>query len=93
MSDFIATAFSTFLFALGLTFGGIWTFGPESFTFFYEKWVGFVTAALFMSALQALACYAFSFRSGAILALGGNTGNPIYDVSLALIPLSIYRFT
>jgi len=56
------------------------TFGPEAFTFFYRKWVGFVTAALLMSVLQGLACYAASFRPGALLALGGNTGNHIYDV-------------
>ncbi|KIM78549.1 hypothetical protein PILCRDRAFT_824465 [Piloderma croceum F 1598] len=72
-------AFSTFLFALGLTSGVIMTFGPEAFTFFYRKWVGFVTAALLMSVLQGLACYAASFRSDALLALGGNTGNHIYD--------------
>jgi hypothetical protein len=56
------------------------TFGPEAFTFFYNKWVGFVTAAVLMSVLQGLACYAASFRPGALLALGGNTGNHIYDV-------------
>jgi hypothetical protein len=76
----LVLAFSTFLFALGLTSGVIFTFGPEAFTFFYSKWVGFVTAAVLMSMLQALACYAASFRSGALLALGGNTGNHIYDV-------------
>jgi len=72
-------AFSTFLFALGLASGVIMTFGPESFTFFYHKWVGFVTAAVLMSVLQGLVCYAASFRSAALLALGGNTGNQVYD--------------
>lgn len=33
------------------------------------------------SVSQAVLVYAFSFRKGAILALGGNSGNPIYDVS------------
>ncbi|KAJ7364111.1 ERG4/ERG24 ergosterol biosynthesis protein [Mycena albidolilacea] len=72
-------AFSTFLLALGLTAGTIYRYGPESFTFFYEKFVGFITASLIMSVVQGVACYAASFRPGALLALGGNSGNPIYD--------------
>ncbi|KAJ7330501.1 ERG4/ERG24 ergosterol biosynthesis protein [Mycena albidolilacea] len=72
-------AFSTFLLALGLTGGTIYRYGPESFTFFYEKFVGFITASLIMSIIQGVACYAASFRPGALLALGGNSGNPIYD--------------
>lgn len=73
-------AFSTFLLALGLTSGYIWRFGPESFTFLYDKFIGFVTASLLMSVVQAAGCYAASFRQGALLALGGNSGNVIYDV-------------
>ncbi|KAF9221728.1 ERG4/ERG24 ergosterol biosynthesis protein [Gyrodon lividus] len=72
-------AFSTFLLALGITTGYIMRYGPQSFTFLYEKWVGFVTASLVMSVVQGLAVYAASFRKGALLALGGNSGNPIYD--------------
>ncbi|THH31180.1 hypothetical protein EUX98_g2997 [Antrodiella citrinella] len=72
-------AFSTFLLALGLTAGVIWRFGFQSFTFIYEKWVGFTTASVVMSVLQAFLVYAMSFRSGALLALGGNSGNFIYD--------------
>jgi len=72
-------AFSTFLLTMGLTIGYIWRFGPQSFTFIYEKWVGFVTASLIMSIFQGLYVYAFSFVPGKLLALGGNSGNPIYD--------------
>nr|QMU26480.1 delta 14-sterol reductase [Agaricus subrufescens] len=72
-------AFSTFLLALGIASGIIFNFGPQSFTILYDKWVGFLTASLLMSAVQALYCYALSFRSGTLLALGGNSGNPIYD--------------
>jgi hypothetical protein len=72
-------AFSTFLLALGLTTGLIYRNGAESFTFFYEKFVGFITASIIMSVVQAVACYASSFRPGALLALGGNSGNFIYD--------------
>ncbi|GBE84873.1 ERG4/ERG24 ergosterol biosynthesis protein [Sparassis latifolia] len=72
-------AFSTLLLALGLTSGYIWQYGPQSFTFVYDKWVGLVTAAILMSVVQGIACYAASFREGALLALGGNSGNVIYD--------------
>jgi hypothetical protein len=65
---------------LGFIAGTIYRYGPESFTFFYEKFVGFITASLIMSVVQGVACYAASFRPGALLALGGNSGNPIYDV-------------
>lgn len=72
-------AFSTYLLTLGITSGVIYRYGPESVTFIYNKWVGFVTASLLMSILQASACYFASFRSGKLLALGGNTGNHLYD--------------
>ena len=65
---------------MGVTAGWIWRFGPQSFTFIYEKWIGLTTAALLMSVLQAFTWYATSFREGALLALGGNSGNFIYDV-------------
>ncbi|TFY59454.1 hypothetical protein EVG20_g7785 [Dentipellis fragilis] len=81
-------AFATCLLALGLTTGYIWRFGAESFTFLYERWVGFVTAALAMSIFQGVLWYALSFRSGKLLALGGNSGNFIYDVRA---PLQLFR--
>ena len=74
------SAFSTCLMALGLSTGYILRFGVESFTFFYDHWVGFVSATLSMSFLQSILCYAFSFQEGKLLALGGNSGNWIYDV-------------
>jgi len=72
---------------LGITTGYIIRYGPGSFTFIYDKWLGFLTASLIMSIVQGLAVYAGSFREGALLALGGNSGNPIYDV-LFVSPLS-----
>lgn len=74
---------------MGLVFGLIFRFGPESFTFIHERFVGFLTAALTLSVLQALCCYISSFWGNKLLALGGNTGNPIYDVRLNLLK-SIY---
>src|ERR1700733_3220029 len=58
------SAFSTFLLAMGVTTGYIYRYGPQSFTFLYEKWVGFVTAALLMSITQGIVCYAASFIPG-----------------------------
>jgi protein-S-isoprenylcysteine O-methyltransferase Ste14 len=72
-------AFSTLLLALGIVSGVILRFGPESFTFIYNKWVGLITASLVMAVFQAIYCYLTSFREGKLLALGGNSGNIIYD--------------
>lgn len=72
-------AFSTFLLTMGIASGFILRNGPEAFTFLYDKWVGFLTASLIMSVVQAIGVYAASYRPGALLALGGNSGNFIYD--------------
>lgn len=73
-------AFSTFLLAMGITTGYIYRYGEASFTFVYDKWIGLTTAALLMSTVQSIYVYAMSFQSGKVLALGGNSGNFIYDV-------------
>jgi hypothetical protein len=73
-------ALPTFLLALGITAGIIIQYGPESFTFLYEKWVGFITAAFLMSTFQALYVQLMSYRGNKLLALAGNSGNHIYDV-------------
>ncbi|RDB25844.1 Delta(14)-sterol reductase [Hypsizygus marmoreus] len=72
-------AFSTFLLSLALTAGIIYGYGPQSFTFLYERWVGFVTASILLAFVQATYCYGASFRPGKLLALGGNSGNCVYD--------------
>ncbi|KAH7337213.1 ERG4/ERG24 ergosterol biosynthesis protein [Rhizoctonia solani] len=74
-------AFSTMLLALGLTSGWIINFGPESFTFIYEHWIGLCTAALINSFIQATWCYYISTKNEdtRTLALGGNSGNLLYD--------------
>ncbi|KAF7790592.1 hypothetical protein EIP86_001548 [Pleurotus ostreatoroseus] len=72
-------AFSTFLLTMAIACGIIWLFGPRSLTFIYQRWIGFTTGALIMSVVQGVLCYAFSFNGNKLLALGGNTGNPIYD--------------
>ncbi|CCO32402.1 delta14-sterol reductase [Rhizoctonia solani AG-1 IB] len=74
-------AFSTMLLALGLTLGWIINFGPESFTFIYDHWVGLCTASLINSFIQATWCYYISTKNEETrtLAVGGNSGNVLYD--------------
>jgi isoprenylcysteine carboxyl methyltransferase (ICMT) family protein YpbQ len=65
---------------MGLVFGLIYRNGPGSFTFLYENWVELTTASIVMAVVQAVGCYAASFRGeNTLLALGGNSGNHIYD--------------
>ena len=73
-------AFMTMLGLFEITAAILWRHGPQPLTVIYEKWVGLLTASTLMSFLLALGCYLASFRDGALLALGGNSGNPIYDV-------------
>ncbi|RDX53386.1 ERG4/ERG24 ergosterol biosynthesis protein [Lentinus brumalis] len=72
-------AFSTALLTFGVVAGVIYRYGPEPLTFIYDHWLGLVTASILMAVVQGLGCYLASFRKGALLALGGNSGNPIYD--------------
>ncbi|KAG9119791.1 erg24, C-14 sterol reductase [Ceratobasidium sp. 392] len=72
-------AFATLVLTVTLTTAWILTFGPSSFTFIYNHWVGLCTAAIANSIAQAIYCYLSSLRKDSILALGGNTGNVLYD--------------
>lgn len=72
-------AFSTFLLTMGLTAGALWSQGPAIFTYLYDHWVGLTTASLLMAIAQGLGCYVASYQGEKLLALGGNTGNFIYD--------------
>lgn len=53
--------------------------GIYAITYLYDHWVPLVSAALAMSIVQALFVYVNSYFSGELLALGGNSGNFIYD--------------
>ncbi|CAE6436127.1 unnamed protein product [Rhizoctonia solani] len=77
----IGGPFSTFLLNLGLVAAWIFTFGPQSFTFIYDHWVGLCTAVILNSLIHATCCYIMSTQNQdqRLLALGGNTGNVIYD--------------
>jgi hypothetical protein len=58
--------------------------GDSPFLYIIDHYVELITASLIMSICQAVYCYWISFQPGRILALGGNSGNVIYDVSFAL---------
>jgi delta14-sterol reductase len=64
-----------------VTAGVILHFGPESFTFHFDKWIGFITAPFVVSIVQSVYCYLSSFFGYKLLALGGNSGKFVYDVS------------
>lgn len=49
--------------------------------FVYDHWVGLVMSSILFSYAISLFVYIRSFKPGALLALGGNSGNPLYDVS------------
>ena len=74
--------FYTLLLALGISIGIIaQPGGPELYTWLYDHWVPLVSASLAMATAQAIWVYLYSFQSGELLALGGNSGVFFYDVS------------
>jgi delta14-sterol reductase len=60
-------------------FTGLYYIGPEPFTFVYDQAIYILTAGYIIATLLSLLLYIFSFRPGTLLALGGNSGNVIYD--------------
>jgi delta14-sterol reductase len=67
---------------MGLVTGGLWSLGAAPFTYLYDHWAGLITASLSMAVVQGLGCYIASYQGEKLLALGGNTGNFIYDVGV-----------
>ncbi|KAI7886424.1 ERG4/ERG24 ergosterol biosynthesis protein [Lichtheimia hyalospora FSU 10163] len=47
--------------------------------FVYDHWVGLVMSSILFSYVISLFVYIRSFKPGALLALGGNSGNALYD--------------
>ncbi|ORY32541.1 ergosterol biosynthesis ERG4/ERG24 [Naematelia encephala] len=75
--------FLTFVLAAGLSAGVlIQPGGIERFTYLYDHWIPLVSASLVMATAQAVWVYVWSFFSGELLALGGNSGWKIYDFFL-----------
>lgn len=71
----------TLLLALGLLTGVlVQPRGIQAFTWLHDHFVPLISASLAMATFQAVCVYVWSFFSGELLALGGNSGNVIYDV-------------
>ncbi|WWC93994.1 hypothetical protein V866_000832 [Kwoniella sp. B9012] len=70
----------TLILTLGLSVGILLNPGGiELFTWLYDHWVPLVSSSLAMATFQALWVYGYSYYNGELLALGGNSGNFIYD--------------
>ncbi|CAH7688666.1 delta14-sterol reductase [Phakopsora pachyrhizi] len=72
-------AFATLILTIFLIGTIFWRFGQWPFLYVIDHYFGIITASLIMSILQATYCYWSSFRTGKLLALGGNSGNFLYD--------------
>lgn len=80
-----ATGLWTILLCLAVTAGIVsQPGGIELYTYAYDHWLPLTSAALVNATFQALFVYVNSFYSGELLALGGNSGVFIYDVSFLL---------
>jgi delta14-sterol reductase len=89
----LITGLQTMTLALGLTLGFLLQRGGvETFSWIYDNWVPLLSASLAMSFIQATWVWAYSFFSGELLALGGNSGNIVYDVR-ACIHWPVYPAT
>lgn len=64
--------------------------GLKPLEFAYDHYVGLAFASIIFSYAISLGCYLGSFGEGKLLALGGNTGNPIYDVSKKAGELTVW---
>ncbi|OZJ05442.1 hypothetical protein BZG36_01634 [Bifiguratus adelaidae] len=71
--------FATFHTLLSTLFMFLRPYGYKPLLFVYDHWLGIVGASLIWSFGVATFVYVYSFAPGKMLALGGNTGNPIYD--------------
>ena len=77
--DYKINAFRTLVLSFAITAGIIYYKGPQGFTFLYDHFPGLIAASLVNSLVQAFYCYFVSFSQGKLLALGGNTGNHLFD--------------
>lgn len=66
--------------AFGFLAGVMFVNGPQAIAPLYEHWPGLLSAALTNAVVQAIYVYAASFQPNKLLAVGGNSGNVVYDV-------------
>ncbi|RKP08981.1 ergosterol biosynthesis ERG4/ERG24 family-domain-containing protein [Thamnocephalis sphaerospora] len=64
--------------ALGCA-AGLYFAGPEPFVFVYDHILHVITAGIIIASVLSVYLYTASFLPGKLLALGGNSGNPLYD--------------
>eukprot|EP00048_Salpingoeca_helianthica_P014594 m.222486 g.222486 ORF g.222486 m.222486 type:complete len:424 (-) comp16040_c0_seq1:24-1295(-) len=69
---------NAFLLSVAL-FAAVYFLDVLPVTFIYDHYVHLLTASILFSFALSFYLYASSFKSGALLAEGGNSGNPIYD--------------
>lgn len=72
--------FASLLASLAVVAGVTYTRGVEPLLYISDHWAELISASLAMSFAQACLVHAMSYRKGAMLALGGNTGNELYNV-------------
>lgn len=58
--------------------------GYKPLLFIYDHFIGLITCSVIVSFSVAIYVYLASFQEGKLLALGGNSGNIIYDVGVKL---------
>lgn len=81
------SGFATYLLVLSLSTFTILYTGPSAFTLIHARWPQFTTAGVALALIESIYCYASSFRPEALLSLGGNAGNLVYDVGVLLFLL------
>ncbi|EPQ31037.1 uncharacterized protein PFL1_01226 [Pseudozyma flocculosa PF-1] len=77
--DYKINAFATLVASFAIAAGIIAVQGPQGFTMLYDHWPGLISASVVNSLVQAFYVYAVSFQEGKLLALGGNSGNALFD--------------
>ncbi|KAK9768163.1 erg24, C-14 sterol reductase [Basidiobolus ranarum] len=72
-------AFKSLLVTFAAVILTLFIYGPEPFVFVSEHFLSLITAAVIVATTQAFYLYLSSFGEGKLLALGGNSGNVLYD--------------
>ncbi|KAJ3106148.1 hypothetical protein HDU97_006965 [Phlyctochytrium planicorne] len=72
--------FRALLVSAGLVAGSVYVYGLEPLLWIADHYLELALASIAVSLIQSLLLYVLSFRSSKVmLALGGNTGNVLYD--------------
>ncbi|ORX86396.1 ERG4/ERG24 ergosterol biosynthesis protein [Basidiobolus meristosporus CBS 931.73] len=72
-------AFKSLLVTLSLVILTLFVYGPAPFVFISDHFLSLTTAGVIISTTQAFYLYLSSFVGDKLLALGGNSGNVVYD--------------